>query len=105
MSWPVTFAVVITSPDHEPAAAAHEFARLGYHVLLEKPTAPSRDECIQVVRAAEAAGVVFAVCHDMRYTAYTNAVRDVIADGQLGDLIGIDHIEPAGWATAATSGS
>jgi predicted dehydrogenase len=72
-------------------------AGAGYHVLLEKPIAPSKDDCTRVVAAAEAAGVVFAVCHVMRYTAYTDAVRAVIEEGQLGELIGIDHVEPVGW--------
>lgn len=93
----VADAAVVATPDREHAEPARQFARLGYHVLLEKPIAPTRDECVTLVDAVEAEGVVFAVCHVLRYTAYTEAVRGVIAGGRLGELVGIDHIEPVGW--------
>jgi predicted dehydrogenase len=90
-------AVVVATPDREHAAAAVRFAELGYHVLLEKPIAPTRAECEAVVDAVERAGVILAVCHVMRYTAYTEAVHGVVADGSLGEIAGIEHLEPVGW--------
>src|SRR2546423_15670281 len=70
-------AVVVTTPDREHVDPACRFAEMGYHVLLEKPIAPSRAECMEVVDAVERAGVIFAVCHVMRYTAYTEAVKRI----------------------------
>jgi predicted dehydrogenase len=90
-------AVVVTTPDREHVGPACRFAEMGYHVLLEKPIAPSRDECLAVIEAVERAGVIFAVCHVMRYTAYTEAVRRVIAEGRLGQLVGVDQLEQVGW--------
>jgi predicted dehydrogenase len=90
-------AVVIATPDLEHAEAASSLARLGYHVLLEKPMAPSAAACAGLVEAAETSDVVFAVCHVLRYTAYTRKVREVIESGRLGDVVGIDHLEPVGW--------
>jgi predicted dehydrogenase len=90
-------AVVIATPDLEHAEAAASLARLGYHILLEKPMAPSASACADLVKAAETADVVFAVCHVLRYTAYTRKVREIIESGRLGDLVGIDHLEPVGW--------
>jgi len=90
-------AVVVATPDREHAAAAVRFAELGYHVLLEKPIAPTRAECEAVVDAVEQAGVILAVCHVMRYTAYTEAVHQVVAQGRLGEIAGIEHLEPVGW--------
>jgi predicted dehydrogenase len=90
-------AVIVTTPDREHAEAAIRFAELGYHVLLEKPMAPTWAECVGVVEAAEQAGVILAVCHVMRYTAYTEAVRQVVADGRLGQIVGVEHLEPVGW--------
>src|SRR5580658_5131299 len=72
-------AVIVTTPDREHAEAAIRFAGLGYHVLLEKPD------------------VMLAVCHVMRYTAYTEAVKRVVADGRLGQIVGVEHLEPVGW--------
>jgi predicted dehydrogenase len=90
-------AVIITTPDREHVAPARRFAESGYHVLLEKPIAPSRAECIDVIDSVEKAGVILAVCHVMRYTAYTNKVKEIVADGRLGELVGVEHLEPIGW--------
>ena len=90
-------AVIVTTPDREHAEAAIRFAGLGYHVLLEKPIAPTWAECVDVVDAVEKAGVILAVCHVMRYTAYTEAVKQVVAEGRLGQIVGAEHLEPVGW--------
>ena len=63
--------MIVATPDREHVGPARRFAELGYHVLLEKPIAPTRAECVEVVDAVERAGVILAVCHVMRYTAYT----------------------------------
>ncbi len=90
-------AVLVTTPDREHAAPAARFAELGYHVLLEKPIAPTRAECVETVQAVERAGVILAVCHVMRYTPYTEAVKQVVASGRLGQIVGVEHLEPIGW--------
>jgi predicted dehydrogenase len=90
-------AVVVTTPDREHVGPAGRFAGLGYHVLLEKPMAPTWAECVEVVDAAEKAGVILAVCHVMRYTAYTEAVYGAVADGRVGEVVGVEHLEPVGW--------
>lgn len=90
-------AVLVLTPDNEHVEAAQQFASLGYHVMLEKPMAPTASECIELVNRVESAGIVFAVCHVLRYTQYTDAVRRVFDSGRLGRLVGIDHIEAVGW--------
>src|SRR5213594_1931579 len=94
---PFADAVIITTPDHEHVGPACRFAELGYHVLLEKPIAPTRAGCIQVIDAVEKAGVILAICHVMRYTAYTDKVREIVAGGRMGQLVGVDQLEPIGW--------
>lgn len=94
---PLADAVVIATPDREHVGPARRLAELGYHVLLEKPLAPSRAECADLVEAVEKSGVMLAVGHVMRYTAYTDAVREAVAGGRLGEIVGIDHVEPVGW--------
>ena len=44
-------------------------SRSGYHVLLEKPIAPTPAECLRVVEAAEASGRLLQIGHVLRYTA------------------------------------
>jgi len=90
-------AVIVTTPDREHVGPACRFAELGYHVLLEKPIAPTQEECVQVIEAVEKADVILAVCHVMRYTAYTAQVKALVDDGRLGGLVGLEHLEPVGW--------
>jgi predicted dehydrogenase len=90
-------AAVVATPDREHVGPATALAGLGYHLLLEKPIAPTWDECVAVVEAVERAGVILAVCHVMRYTSYTEAVRRAVAGGALGQVVGVEHLEPVGW--------
>jgi len=90
-------AVIIATQDRmhtEPSAA---FAKQGYHILLEKPMAPTEAECRSIVDEAKKAGVIFGVCHVMRYTRYTRALKQMITDGTIGDIVSLQHLEPVGW--------
>src|SRR5438309_6739777 len=96
-------AVIVTTPDREHVGPACRFAELGYHVLLEKPIAPTRAGCVEVIQAVEKAGVILAVCHVMRYTTYTDRVKTILAEGRLGQLVGVEQLEPVGWGHVAHS--
>jgi len=74
----------------EPALAA--FAK-GYHVLLEKPIAPTAEECLRVVEAAEASGRLLQIGHVLRYTPFYERVHEVLRSGALGELVTIDMKE------------
>lgn len=90
-------AVIIATQDLLHAEPAIAFARRGIPILLEKPMAPTEAECVEIVRAVEQAGVLFAVCHVLRYTPYTDLVKQVVDSGVLGELVDVQHLEPVGW--------
>jgi predicted dehydrogenase len=56
----------------------------GKHVLAQKPLAVSYREAVNVVEAAEKAGVVLAVNQNGRFDPSINAARTLIQDGILG---------------------
>ncbi|WP_460915737.1 Gfo/Idh/MocA family protein [Plantactinospora veratri] len=90
-------AVVIATQDqmhNEPTIA---FAELGYHILLEKPMATTEADALRIAAAVEKADVIFAVCHVMRYTPYSKALKEVLDDGVIGRLVSVQHLEPIGW--------
>ncbi|MEU8121412.1 Gfo/Idh/MocA family oxidoreductase [Spirillospora sp. NPDC049024] len=89
--------VIIATQDAEHAEPAIRFAGLGCHILLEKPMATSEADALRIVDAVERAGVMLAVCHVLRYTAYTRALRALIADGRIGAPVSVQHLEPVGW--------
>lgn len=93
--------VIIATQDalhKEPAVA---FAGKGCHILLEKPMAPTEQDCREIVQAAEDAGVIFAVCHVLRYTDYTIKLKEIIDSGAIGEVVCMQHLEPVGmWHQA-----
>ncbi|GGV06851.1 oxidoreductase [Actinomadura cremea] len=89
--------VIIATQDADHAGPAIRFAGLGRHILLEKPMATSEAEAERIVAAVERAGVMLAVCHVLRYTAYTRALRELVADGRIGTPLSVQHLEPVGW--------
>ncbi|MBB5080603.1 Gfo/Idh/MocA family protein [Nonomuraea endophytica] len=90
-------AVIIATMDADHVEPAVRFAELGYHILLEKPMAVSEQDCRTIVAAAEKAGTVFAVCHVMRYTPYTRALKSLLDAGAIGEIVSVQHLEPVGW--------
>jgi predicted dehydrogenase len=90
-------AVIISTPDFSHAEPAIEFCRKKKHVLLEKPMAPTEKECRAIVAEAKKSDRVFAICHVLRYTPYTEAIRKVIDSGSLGTIQCVQHLEPVGF--------
>jgi predicted dehydrogenase len=96
-------AVILATQDRLHAAPAIALAEAGYDLLVEKPLAPTEKECRRIVEAVTRAGVLFAVCHVMRYTPYTDLVKRVVDSGTLGEVMSVEHLEPVGWWHAAHS--
>jgi len=94
-------AVIIGTQDRMHVEPAEAFARLGYHILIEKPLAPDPEGCFRICGAAKANHLIFSVCHVMRYANYTRILRSVIDSGTIGRLLSIQHLEPVGhWRFA-----
>jgi predicted dehydrogenase len=90
-------AAIVATQDRLHADPAVLLAGQGYHLLLEKPMAPTEPEATRIADAVQRAGVLFAVCHVMRYTVYTAAVLELLHSGRIGRLVSIQHLEPVGW--------
>lgn len=93
----VADAVVVSTPDRLHAEPAIGLARAGYHILLEKPIAPTEEESVAIIAAAESSGVMLAVCHVMRYSSYSRTLKRLLEDGAIGRLVSVEHLEPIGW--------
>lgn len=90
-------AVIIATTDRhhiEPVLAA---VAKGYHILLEKPMAPTLEECRAIVRAVDEAGVSLVVCHVLRYASFYSKIKEILDSGQLGELCSIQHLEGVAW--------
>ncbi|MFD0592557.1 Gfo/Idh/MocA family protein [Catellatospora coxensis] len=90
-------AVVIATQDAGHADPAVAAAARGLHIMLEKPLAPTPQECVRIVDAVREAGVLLAVCHVLRYAPYTRLVKHLIDAGAIGDVVSVQHHEPVGF--------
>ncbi len=90
-------AVVIATQDAMHVAPAIAFAAKGYNILLEKPMAPNLEGCQAIFEAVRDRPIIFAVCHVMRYTAYTKALKKLLDDGAIGEIVSLQHLEPVGY--------
>ena len=90
-------AVIIATQDAMHTEPAEAFAEKGYHILLEKPMAPTEAECRRIIKAVIKNKVLFGVCHVLRYTPYTQKVKAMIDAGAIGELVGIQLLEPVGY--------
>ena len=87
---------IIATQDKDHCRMALKAIDKGYHLLLEKPIAPTPEECLRIEEAANAKGVRVLVCHVLRYTPFFNALKKIIDDGKIGTIKNIVHIEAIG---------
>ncbi len=90
-------AVLICTQDEMHVEPAVAFADLKYNILLEKPMAPSEEDCHTIVDAAIKNDVIFSVCHVLRYTNYTKKLKAILDSGRIGDIVSMQHLEPVGY--------
>ncbi len=87
---------VIATMDREHFGPAMKCIELGYDLLLEKPIAPTLEECREITRAATEKGTKVVICTVLRYTRIFNAIKSVIDSGRLGKIMSINHEEGVG---------
>ena len=87
---------IIATMDRDHFAPAMAAIEKGYNLLLEKPATPTPEECRALQRAAEKKGVFVLICHVLRYTKFFRAIKDIIDNGKLGEIINIQHLEEVG---------
>lgn len=83
-------AVIITTPNglhHEPAIEA---ARLGKHVLTEKPLDITLDAMNRMISACESAGVTLATAYQRRTNPDNLALKKLVDQGAFGRIYGAD---------------
>lgn len=76
-----------TNEKHLPQAMAAIAA--GKHVVCEKPLAMNVADAIEMVRAAEGAGVVFATNHHLRNAGSHLRIKELIQAGQIGEVLSV----------------
>ncbi|NRF94515.1 Gfo/Idh/MocA family oxidoreductase [Paenibacillus frigoriresistens] len=90
-------AVVICTPDHLHFEPAMKTLEKKYHLLLEKPIAPSPDEVIKLQEAADQAGKLMLICHVLRYTTYFKTLKKLLEEKAIGRTVSVQWNENVGF--------
>jgi predicted dehydrogenase len=67
--------------------------KAGYAVLCEKPLGLSAADAVRVTDAAAAHPGIFMVCHQMRYTPLYRMLKGIVASGDYGRVVNVEHSE------------
>ncbi len=90
-------AVIICTQDRmhtEPTLLAK---KCGYHILLEKPIAPTLREVKKLEREFEGYDKIFMTGFVLRYTPFIKKVKEIIERGEIGDIVTMQLNENEGF--------
>lgn len=79
--------------DREHADSACRAMELGYHMLLEKPSATTLEDVMRIDRVRQETGRIVSVCHSLRYHVVYDRVAQMLREGRIGDVVSIDQLE------------
>ena len=80
-------AVIIATPHGMHAPMAIKALRAGVHVFCEKPMSDSLEECVSMLRAAEASGGVFSVGFMFHFDPFIQRIKALIDEGSIGRVV------------------
>lgn len=84
--------IVIATPMASHFTLARQAILAGKDVLVEKPITRTAEEAEQLIRLAEEHGRVLAVDHTFLYTGAVQKIKELLASGELGDVLYIDSV-------------
>lgn len=79
--------VVIATPHDLHTDIAIAAAHAGKHILLEKPIAPTPNECKQIIEAIHTQGVKFMVGHVNHFVPAYQIAKQMIDAGEMGEVV------------------
>jgi predicted dehydrogenase len=85
-------AVAIATPARTHAPIALAAFEAGKHVVVEKPLADNAETAALMVAAAAKADRILMIDHTFCYTPAVGYIRDVVASGELGEILYVDSV-------------
>lgn len=82
-------AIFIASPNVNHMKDTIEVLEAGKHVLLEKPMAMNKEECLKIIDKEKESGCKVMIAHCMRFTDVVAYFKDLIDTGKIGSLVSI----------------
>lgn len=85
-------AVAVVTPVATHYPIAKECLLAGKHVLMEKPLTATIPEAEELIDLAERNGLKLMVDHTFIYTGAVRKMKEIVASGELGDLLYFDSV-------------
>jgi len=76
--------VDVITPPHTHVPLVEALSQRGVHILCQKPLAPTMDDAIRIVRAAEAGRVRLMIHENFRFQPWHREIKRLIASGTIG---------------------
>ncbi len=80
--------VCLPTPHHEPAVV--KALKAGYHVICEKPMAPSVEATERMIAVSRKTGRLFSVAHCLRFWPAYSEVKKIAESGKYGRILSAD---------------
>ena len=80
--------VIIATPNHLHAPMGIACAEQGLHLFVEKPITPNLPDADRLIDAAKRNSVRILVGHQRRFNALVEKAREIVREGELGELVG-----------------
>ncbi len=89
--------VSIATPNFTHCEIACAAMKAGFHVVCDKPMTTNLEDAAKMVATAEKTGRVFALTHNYSGYPMMRQAREMIANGELGDIIAVRATYVQGW--------
>lgn len=89
----VADAVINGTMDKDHVPTSIPLLKAGYHILLEKPFATYEEEMWDLVEAARKYDRRVMICHVLRYAPFYAAIRKLVAEGEIGEIMNLQAVE------------
>src|SRR5690606_40310209 len=79
------------------------FYPLSLHDALPISMSPDPVECIAMIRKAKEEGRFLTICHVLRYTPFWSAIKEIIEQGKIGEVVSVQLNENVNYHHMAHS--
>ena len=79
-------AVAIVTPNHLHCVQAQAFLEKGFHVICDKPMASRLEDAVALAETVRRTGRIFVLTHNYSGYPLTRHAREMVRNGELGDL-------------------
>ena len=90
-------AVIICTQDKMHLECTRLAVNRGYHILLEKPVATTLEELCEIEKLVTGYDKVFMTGFVLRYTPFIQKIKQIIRDGEIGDIVTMQLNENEGF--------